>query len=560
MRLWVKCLIAVVFSALLTSTPSRAEIPSIGETIDVSIVNVDVVVTDKSGKRVRGLKQGDFEILQDSKAQPITNFAEYGADVSEATVSISSPNQPRPAAAPRQTRTLVVFVDRFSLRPFDREPLFAGVKAMLHEVVRPGDAVMVVSWRNRVITRLPFTDDVAAIDRTLDQIERESMYVLSDRMAEIEDERSWLEDVSKFASEKGFSIDVKEEVPLSGRDAALRARFEMRDKVRSINGLISAMSGIDGKKVLMLMTSRFSRIAGKEFLIGLQAEPGLRTLDEIENDMSQEIESVVKAANANGVTIYPFYPQGLDSESAPNAARRQPTSSSRGYIILNNELEAMSRVADETGGVLAWGAKNIVATLPSVEDDFDSYYSLAYRATGSGEESAHRVAVRVKNRSLKVRARRSFVEKSDETKMKDRVIASLIHEPDPPLVAFEVNLGEATRDGRHRYRLPVSVRISMHTLMTLPAQLGTQKGGFSVYVGWGGVLGEMSEVRRETREFTIEPDEEGSVANSYLNYEFELLMDEKTDRVVVGVVDEVSHDYGVRRVELPPRSEMLAEK
>ncbi|HWW61959.1 MAG TPA: VWA domain-containing protein, partial [Thermoanaerobaculia bacterium] len=384
MRLWVKCLVAVAFSTLLTSTPSHADVPSVGESIEVSIVNVDVVVTDKKGKHVRGLTQGDFEIVQDGKPQPITNFAEYGQEMSDVTVSVSSPNAPRAAVAPHPKRTLVVFVDHFSLKPFEREPLFARVKSMLHEVVRPGDAVMIVSWRSHVVTRLPFTDDRAAIDRTLDQLDRESSFVIPDRMVEIENEREWLQEVSEAAAAKGFPIDVTNEVPFSGVEAATRARFEMKRKVRALNGLMSAMSGIEGKKVLMLLTHRFSQVAGQEFLIGLEAAPHPRSGHELEFDMQREIESVAKTANANGVTVYMFYPGGLGNDAAmPNAARSQRISptGSRDYVVLANELAAMNQVAEATGGVIGWGAKNIVDLLPSVEEDFDSYYSLAYKAT-----------------------------------------------------------------------------------------------------------------------------------------------------------------------------------
>ena len=558
MRLWVNCFLAILSISFLAAAPANdVSIPSVGESIDVSIVNVDVVVTDKSGKRVRGLTRADFEVLQDGKAQPISNFAEYGSEAGDATASITTAEQPRVSAAPHQQRTMVVFVDRFTLRPFDREPLFASVRKMLHEIVRPGDAVMIVSWRNRVVTRMPFTDDLAQIDRTLAQIERESTFASPDAMQSIEDERAWLKQVSAFAEEQGFTIDLSEEIPVSGLEAAMRARIEMRDKVRTINALMSAMSGLEGKKVLMLMTHRFSRIVGQEFLIGRDAGPHPRNKHELEHDMLPEIQSVVKTANANGVTIYPFYPEGLGNENMPNSAHTNGATGSFDLMVLNNELEAMSIVAEQTGGVLGWGSKNIVSVLPAVTDDFGTYYSLAYRASGTGDEKARNLVVRVKDRSLKVRARRSFVEKSNETKMKDRVLASLMHDPAPRAIDFDVTFGKPTREAKHRYRLPVLVKVPMGQLMTLP-QLGEQTGGFSVYVGWGGVLGELSDVRHETRSFTLERGQEGRTM--HLTYEFELLMDEKTDRVAVGVVDEVTGEFGVRRIDLPTRTEMLAEK
>ncbi len=56
--------LAVCLSLLLVViVPARAQkIPSLGETIEVAIVNVDVVVTGKDGKRIHGLTRDDFQI------------------------------------------------------------------------------------------------------------------------------------------------------------------------------------------------------------------------------------------------------------------------------------------------------------------------------------------------------------------------------------------------------------------------------------------------------------------------------------------------------------------
>ena len=48
--------------------------PPLVEKIDVSVVNVDVSVTDRHGQPVSGLTRNDFEIFEDGKPQPITNF------------------------------------------------------------------------------------------------------------------------------------------------------------------------------------------------------------------------------------------------------------------------------------------------------------------------------------------------------------------------------------------------------------------------------------------------------------------------------------------------------
>ena len=38
-------------------------------------------------------------------------------------------------------------------------------------------------------------------------------------------------------------------------------------------------------------------------------------------------------------------------------------------------------VAQQTGGMTAWGSKDVTNLLPRMVDDFESYYSLAYSAT-----------------------------------------------------------------------------------------------------------------------------------------------------------------------------------
>ena len=63
MRPWSSLLLLSI--AVSTSANAQAPvIPHAGETIEVSIVNVDTVVTDRQGRRVHGLRKGDFEIFE----------------------------------------------------------------------------------------------------------------------------------------------------------------------------------------------------------------------------------------------------------------------------------------------------------------------------------------------------------------------------------------------------------------------------------------------------------------------------------------------------------------
>src|SRR5687768_11349474 len=82
----------VVLAVVAWPAIAQQKLPPAGDTIDVSIVNVDVFVTDKQGKRVAGLTPNDFEIRENGRVQPITNFAEYSPDAEDPRVSLSNGN------------------------------------------------------------------------------------------------------------------------------------------------------------------------------------------------------------------------------------------------------------------------------------------------------------------------------------------------------------------------------------------------------------------------------------------------------------------------------------
>ena len=79
----------------------------LSESIEVRVVNVDVMVADRDGRPVTGLTKDDFEIFEDKKPQVITSFydvrggvpAESGAETRYASSIF---------AYPRLTRTTLL--------------------------------------------------------------------------------------------------------------------------------------------------------------------------------------------------------------------------------------------------------------------------------------------------------------------------------------------------------------------------------------------------------------------------------------------------------------------
>src|SRR5947209_11548124 len=250
MRRW-NCLLLLFLAG--SAAAQTASVPRAAENIDVSIVNVDTVVTDRHGARIHGLGKDDFEIYENGVRQPITNFAEYASEREATSAGVAAPNAaPRTAQPPpAQRRTIVVFVERFQLPSFRSDPLFAAMKKLLHAAVRPGDRVMVVSWNNGILSlRQDFTDSLPAIDKAIDLLAVRTTTIIHDQMADLERE---LDAVNVFEAdielaqvaaghtppkeiprESGLSFFIEE----TSRFSAKNALIDEQRKVNTINALM----------------------------------------------------------------------------------------------------------------------------------------------------------------------------------------------------------------------------------------------------------------------------------------------------------------------------------
>ena len=65
------------FLAALPAAGQESPLPDLfSDVIDVRVVNVEAVVTDKKGNRIRGLTANDFELRVDGEPAPIAYFTE----------------------------------------------------------------------------------------------------------------------------------------------------------------------------------------------------------------------------------------------------------------------------------------------------------------------------------------------------------------------------------------------------------------------------------------------------------------------------------------------------
>src|ERR1043165_6595384 len=321
----MKMTLALLAAALplFAAAPAENTLPRASESIEVSIVNLDVIVTDKRGHRIHGLSKDDFVVLEDGKPQAIPNFAAYAPEQKSSVVdSKTTLNVPTttPAEAPkRQRRTSPIFIARFNL-PADRaRTIFDSMKKTLHDIVAPGDAVLVATWDLRTEVKVDYTDDLKKVDAALDKIADDSSHValdlLDNHLARLEEVRAFLQEAAEMAAGAGLGVDansIDSALQSEATDPAMREKARMRAKAAAINSFISTMANDDGRKVMFLMTRRFSQIAGGEYFYAVSPGTPLDTYTRNEYSTYNLLEAIKATANAHNVTIYALYPLGLE--------------------------------------------------------------------------------------------------------------------------------------------------------------------------------------------------------------------------------------------------------
>ncbi|HEX2225260.1 MAG TPA: hypothetical protein VHN15_13755 [Thermoanaerobaculia bacterium] len=146
--------------ALGTSLPSAAQAPqdSFSDTLDVQAVDIEVLVTDRRGNPVPGLKATDFKLLVEGKEVPV----EYFAEINDGTAVTAPPAQAGGRAVPapplldqsnQVANNYLVFIDEFFTPPAMRNEALRGL-AREAMTLRPQDRMAIVSYDGRKLTIL----------------------------------------------------------------------------------------------------------------------------------------------------------------------------------------------------------------------------------------------------------------------------------------------------------------------------------------------------------------------------------------------------------------------
>ncbi|HEV2844462.1 MAG TPA: VWA domain-containing protein, partial [Thermoanaerobaculia bacterium] len=494
----MRSLLPLAALLLALPLPARQEpvpAPPFAESIDVEVVNVEVQVTDREGRRVPGLDRGDFELFVDGRPVEIVNFAEVaeGSTVAPKEPLPSAPQESLPAppgeaapAAPSEPEplSLVIYVDNDNLRPFRRNRALQQLGEVLDGMLGPRDRTMLVTREGSLHVRRPLSPGKESLAADLKKLER-----LATRGVQQDSyPRQTFETIHEFA------CDREAEAHEAARSYARIVTDEVKQTLNSLENLIESLAGIEGRKAVLYVSDGIPLRPGEDAFALLGALCGNSDPFQAE-DVAARLRKVTTLANANGVTLHTLEAAGLRNFSGASAESQ--------YTLLSPEMDffntaavqdSLFNLASETGGRAILNANDFKPDLGKVAGDLRSYYSLGYSPARSGDGRIHRIEVKVRREGLRVRHRTTHRDRPRDERLAARVQTALLHGiVDNPLQA-RLALVSSVPAERGRHLVTLRLQIPLKRLVLL-SQDGFWTGQVSLWLGVRDAKGRIAPVQ-----------------------------------------------------------------
>jgi VWFA-related protein len=401
--------------------------------IDVNLVQVDAVVTDRKGKAVTNLTRDDFEILQDGQPQKITAF-EFVAVKNRAAMLddlrfevvppsplVGVPPPPRHTMLKREDirRTMALVVDDLALSFDSVVRVREALKKWVSDEMQQGDLVALIRTSAGMGSLQRFTMEKQVLSAAIDLIRYQPGKI----------------GVSSFAPATGApppAVDPAGEPlfdPESGqilRDAIDRSVFEDElehaytvGSLGAIQYVIRGLHDLPGRKSLILFSEsmKFTYLDGASMV---------RTSAQTNATSDARIRKLADEASRSSVVIYAIDPRGVintalsaeDNLTDMTVQEINKITSERAQRLIESR-DGMIELSQKTGGLFVQDENDMTRALRKAVDDGDGYYLLGYQPDiftfeQSQKSAFHSIKVRVKNPELTVRSRTGFYGKADD--------------------------------------------------------------------------------------------------------------------------------------------------
>jgi VWFA-related protein len=415
------CLITFVSISQAQQPPQKQEQVDDVVRTTTELVQTDVLVFDRQGRFVDGLKREQFELRVDGKAQPVSFFEQVAAgsareEALRTTQGAQTEALSKMSQMVERGRTVIFFVDDLHLSLDSMERTRRALRYFIEKEMRVDDQVAVVAASGNIGFLGQFTENKAVLRAAISRLSQVPYTVRdSDKppMTEyiaIKIEHGDTEVIEFYVEEllKGFVTRggnratnrnaVKETVKNRARQIVIGVEAVTTNTLASLESLMRSSSEIPGRKLVFFISD------------GFYLDPK-RTGSAATN----QLKRVTDAATRAGVVVYTIDARGLVSGQidATNDRPIDPTGrvdrANVGEITLSQD--GLNALADDTGGRATRNRSAIDDWVKNVLQETSNYYVLAWRPQSEEQKDMKykNIEVKVVGRpELSVRLPRGF--------------------------------------------------------------------------------------------------------------------------------------------------------
>ena len=401
--------------------PARRPAPQQSEDVirvDTALMQAGVTVLDKQGRFVKGLDAEQFEVLVDGKPQAISFFEYVAASGPEERAKLAAAGDARAAAAKRtgdavwaQGRSVIFFLDDLHMSAESMGNARKLIQYFVDKEMGDDDVAAIGSASGQLgfLQQLTGNREVlrAAVSRLRPRSqlrgdgEQPLMTEYIAKAIDVENDRGAIEPYVQVLVREGVRPKVAEDVVKARARAILQlANADTRNTLRSLAGMVRAVSSMPGRKLAFFLSDGF-------------------LLSRNDSDVSDSLRRVTDAAVRGGVVLYTLDTRGIATESwlDLSAGARPPDGGGQLARVEVGEMtasqEALHMLAEQTGGRAILNNNAQAGALSRTVNETAAYYLLAWRVPGGEQQGKkfHHLEVAVKDRpGLIVLVQRGFLE------------------------------------------------------------------------------------------------------------------------------------------------------
>lgn len=385
--------------------------------ITTNLVQVDAVVTDKSGKLVTDLRPEEVEILEDGRPQKITNFSfvstETGLSQPAAPVQLVdklAPPVPPVRLKPEDVRrTVALVIDDLGLSFESTAYVRQALRKFVDQQIQPGDLVAIIRTGGGIGALQQFTSDkrqlYAAIERikwnpqgrggisafapmAADPLARMNEQMVNDSTsnnpAELNRDRSLGDDADQFREEL-FAVGT----------------------LGALNYVVRGMRELPGRKSILLMSDGIKIFNRDDPTRSTRVLEALRRL----TDLANRASVVIYTMDARGMQTLNLTAADSTADLTADQVETQLETRRSDFFESQNGLNYLAR---QTGGFPIRNTNDLSAGIKRVLEDQKGYYLIGYRPDEStfdpatGRRKFHKISLKFTRPGLNHRTRTGF--------------------------------------------------------------------------------------------------------------------------------------------------------